>query len=159
MVYKLITRSKGVVIFSIFLIAFGAFGSFLLVLSLALISLRDFPQVKGIMPSGMIAMPAFWISSFLNLLIYFCWVVCGIGALHLKEWSRQMLRVVMAAYVINMMVNICLNIFLAEEVMSKIPLGYLATGIGIALCFYLSVVYFFSHPNVVRQFKYKSREY
>jgi hypothetical protein len=159
MVYKLITRSKGVVIFAVTLIAFGAFGSFLLILSLALISLKDFPQLKGLMPSGMISLPLFWISSFLNLLIYVSWVVCGIGTLHLHDWARQALRVVMAVYIINMMINICLNIFLAEEVMSKVPLGYLMTGIGISICYYLSVVYFFSHPNIVRQFKYKSREY
>lgn len=159
MVYKFITRSKGVVIFSIFLIALGAFNAFLMVLSMALMSLKDYPEFAATMPAGTVAMPAFWLSSVLNLLIFISWVVCGIGTLHLKEWARQALRVVMAVYIINLIVNICLNIFMAEEVLFEVPLGFLLTGILIALSFYLAVSGFFSHPQIVRQFKYKSREY
>lgn len=159
MVYKFITRSKGVVIFAISLIAFGTFSTFLLILSIALISLRNIPEVKSAMPSGMLSMPFFWVSTFLNLLIYISWVIAGIGVLHLKEWARQYLRIVMAVYIINFLVNITLNVFLAEEVMAKIPLGFLVAGIMIAFSYYLGVIYFFSHPEIVRQFKYKSREY
>ena len=159
MVYKFITRSKGVVIFAISLIAFGAFNTFLLVLSLGLISLRNMPDLKPVMPNGLLSMSFFWISTFLNLFIYISWVITGIGILHLKEWARQFLRIVMAVYIINMLVNITLNIFLAEEVMAKIPIGFLIAGIMITFSYYLGVIYFFSHPDIVRQFKYKSREY
>ena len=86
-------------------------------------------------------------------------MITGIGILHLKEWARQFLRIVMAVYIINMLVNITLNIFLAEEVMAKIPIGFLIAGIMITFSYYLGVIYFFSHPDIVRQFKYKSREY
>lgn len=159
MVYKFITRSKGVVIFSISLIALGSFNAFLMVLSMALMSLKDYPEFGAVVPSGTVALPSFWLSSILNLLIFLGWVVCGIGTLHLKEWARQSLRVVMAVYIINQLVNICLNIFMAEEVLAQIPVGFLLVGIFLSLAYYASVVGFFSHPQIVRQFKYKSREY
>ncbi len=159
MVYKFITRSKGVVIFAVSLIAFGSFNTFLLVLSLGLIQLRDMPELRAVMPNGMLSMSFFWLSTYLNLLIYTGWVIAGIGALHLKEWARQFIRIIMAVYVINMLINITLNIFLAEEVMSKIPVGFLVAGIMMTFSYYLGVIYFFSHPDIIRQFKYKSREY
>lgn len=160
MVYKFIERSKGVVIFAISLIALGSFNTFLIVLSFLLIPLKDsFLDVKNATPQVTLSMPAFWISSILSLLIYISWVVSGIGALHLKEWSRHLLRIAMGVYIINMLFNIALNIFLAEEVMSMIPIKFLMAGIFISMSYYLSVIYFFSHPMIVRQFKYKSREY
>ncbi|MFA5039971.1 MAG: hypothetical protein WC732_09900 [Candidatus Omnitrophota bacterium] len=159
MVYKFITRSKGVVIFSISLIALGAFNAFLMILSMALMCLRDYPEFAAVIPSGTVAMPAFWLSSVLNLLIFLSWVICGIGALHLKEWARQGLRVVMAVYIINLVINICLNIFMAEEVLLEVPIGFLLAGIFVSLTYYVAVVGFFSHPQIIRQFKYKSREY
>ncbi|MFH1691730.1 MAG: hypothetical protein ABIC68_04085 [Candidatus Omnitrophota bacterium] len=160
MVYKFILRSKGVVIFAISLIAFGAFSAFLLILSISLISLKDIvPEFNAMVPMGTLSMTLFWTSSLLNLFIFLSWVVCGIGVLHLKDWARKFLRIVMAIHLVNMIVNIYLNIFLAQEVMSKIPVGFLFGGIGIAFSYYLSVIYFFSHPNVVKQFKFKSREY
>lgn len=160
MVYKFILRSKGVVIFAVSLIAFGTFSAFLLILSIALISLKNIvPEFKAMVPMGTLSMPLFWTSSLLNLFIFLSWVVCGIGVLHLKDWARKFLRVVMAIHLMNMIVNIYLNIFLAQEVMSKIPVGFLFGGIGIAFSYYLGVIYFFSHPSVVKQFKFKSREY
>lgn len=160
MVYKFIERSNGVVIFAVSLIFFGGFSTFLLILSLALISLKDIiPSVAAVMPYGMLSMPIFWISSLFNLLIFISWVITGIGVLHLKEWARQYLRIVMSVYLINMIVNICLNVFLAQEVTAQVPLRPLLIGILIVFSYYLSVIYFFSHPNIVRQFKYKSREY
>ena len=155
MVYKFIERSKGVVIFSISLIAFGTFGTFLLVLSVALLSLGSaVPDLKAVLPSGVLSMPMFWISTLLNLFIFISWVICGMGSLHLRDWARRALRVVMAAHIINMLVNICLNIFLAEEMMSSLPLSPLLAGIAISFLYYFSVIYFFSHPDIVRQFKY-----
>ncbi len=160
MVYKFIVRSKGVVIFAISLIAFGSFSAFLLILSIALISLKDIvPEFNAMVPMGTLSMTLFWLSSLLNLIIFLSWVICGIGALHLKDWARKFLRIVMAIHLINMLVNIYLNIFLAQEVMSKIPIGFLAGGVAISFAYYLSVIYFFSHPNVVKQFRFKSREY
>jgi len=160
MVYKFIVRSKGVVIFAISLIAFGAFGTFLLVLSLALISLKDIvPGMANSMPNNVVSMPLFWTSSAFNLFIFISWVIAGIGALHLKDWARKYLRIVMAVHIMNMIVNIYLNIFMAEEMLARIPFGFLLTGIAISFSYYFGVIYFFSHPNIVRQFKYKSREY
>jgi len=153
-VYKFITRSRGVVVFSISLIAFGAFNAFLMILSMALMSLRNLPEVAAVLPVGMISLPVFWLSSILNLLIFLAWVVCGIGALHLKDWARQTLRVVMSVYLINLLVNICLNVFLAQEVMTDVPVVFLIIGIVLSFSYYLGLIYFFSHPNIVRQFKY-----
>ena len=148
------------VIFAVSLIALGSFNTFLIILSFLLIPLKDsFVDVKNAAPQGMLSMPVFWISSILSLLVYISWVVSGVGALHLKEWSRHLLRIAMGAYIINMLVNIALNISLAEEVMSMIPIKFLLAGIVISMAYYLSVIYFFSHPQIVRQFKYKSREY
>ncbi|MDD5018995.1 MAG: hypothetical protein PHS61_01060 [Candidatus Omnitrophica bacterium] len=154
MVYQFITRSKGVVIFAVSLIAFGAFNEFLMVLSMALVSLRNLPDIAAVAAPGTVSLPAFWLSSILNLLIFLSWVVCGIGALHLKDWARQALRVVMAVYLINLIVNICLNVFLAQEVMAEVPILFLIAGIVLSLSYYLGLVYFFSHPNVVRQFRF-----
>lgn len=160
MVYKFIKRSKGVVIFAVSLIAYGSFSAFLLILSLALIPLNnDVAQMRAMMPSGTLSMSLFWVSSTLNLLIFISWVITGIGALHLKEWARQCLRVVMSIYVINMLINIFLNYSLAEEMLAKIPMGFFVGGIMIAFSYYLGVIYFFSHPDIVRQFKFKSQEY
>lgn len=146
-------------IFAVSLIAFGTFNAFLMILSLGLIPLKELPELRAVVPNGTISLPAFWISSYLNLLIYIAWVIGGIGALHLKEWARQFIRIAMAAYLINMIVNICLNVFLAEEVMAKVSVGFLVAGILISFSYYLGVIYFFSHPDIVRQFKFKSREY
>jgi hypothetical protein len=159
MVYKFITRSKGVVIFAISLIAFGSFGTFLLILSMALITLKSIPEVGAAMPQDILSTPLFWISSGLNLFIFSSWVICGVGSLHLKDWARQYLRIVMAVHVINMLFNIFLNISIAQEMISKIPVAFLSAGIVISFSYYLGVIYFFSHPNIVRQFRFKSREY
>jgi len=160
MVYKFITRSKGVVVFAISLIALGSFNTFLVTLSVLLLPLNGpgFKESKAL-AQGTLSMPVFWISSILSLLIYISWVVSGIGALHLKDWARHLIRITMGAYIVNMLVNIALNVFLAEEVMVKVPVKFLAGGIVIALGYYLGVIYFFSHPAIVRQFKYKSKEY
>ncbi len=148
------------VIFAISLIAFGAFSTLLLILSLALIPIgQEIPGMEAVMPNGILAQPMFWLSSFLNLFIFVSWVISGVGVLHLYEWARHYLRIVMAVHIINMLVNIFLNIFLAEEALPKIPLGFLVAGIMIAFSYYLGVIYFFSHPQVVRQFKYKSKKY
>jgi CHASE2 domain-containing sensor protein len=104
--------------------------------------------------TGTVSMPVFWLSSVLNLLIFLSWVVCGIGALHLKDWARQALRIVLSVYLINLLVNICLNVFLAQEMMSQVPVAFLVIGIVLAFSYYLGLVYFFSHPNVVRQFRF-----
>ena len=155
MVYKFIERSKGVVIFAVSLITFGAFNTFLLVLSLSLLSLKDtVPGFGAQMPNGVLSMPLFWMSSGLNFLIFISWVITGIGALRLKEWARQYLKVAMAVHIINMLINICLNIFLAEEMLARIPLGFLLAGIALSFFYYFVVIYFFSHPDIVRQFKY-----
>jgi hypothetical protein len=159
MVYQFITRSKGVVFFSVSLIAFGTFGAFLMILSVLLLSLKDLPAFQGFVPVGVLSLTMFWVSSAASLFVFIAWVICGIGAIHLHDWARKWLRVVMGLHVINMFVNILLNVFLAEEMLSRMPYGFLATGVLISFSYYFSVVHFFSHPNVVRQFKYKSREY
>ena len=159
MVYQLITRSMGVVIFAISLIAFGTFSLFLTALSVLLLSLKDLPQVQRVLPEGILSMSLFWVSTAVSFFVFMAWIICGIGALHLYDWARKWLRVVMGIHVMNMFINILLNVFLAEEMLSRMPYGYLAAGIVISLSYYFSVVHFFSHPHIVRQFKYKSRSY
>jgi hypothetical protein len=160
MVYKFITRSKGVVIFAVSLIALGSFNTFLVTLSILLLPLNDFgASGSESVVQSTISMPVFWLSTILSLLIYISWVISGVGALHLKEWARHLLRITMGAYIVNMLVNIVLNVFLAEEVMSKIPVKFLVAGIVITMSYYLGVIYFFSHPDIVRQFRFKSKEY
>jgi hypothetical protein len=155
MVYKFIVRTKGVVIFAISLIAFGSFCTFLLILSLSLLFLKGgtLDMTEG-MPQQTLSMPLFWLSSFLNLFIFSSWVITGIGVLRLKEWARQFLRIVMAVHVMNMLANIFLNITLADEMLSNIPLKFFVIGIIISFSYYLGVIYFFSHPDIERQFKY-----
>ncbi len=106
------------------------------------------------MPQQTLSMPLFWLSSFLNLFIFSSWVITGIGVLRLKEWARQFLRIVMAVHVMNMLANIFLNITLADEMLSNIPLKFFVIGIIISFSYYLGVIYFFSHPDIERQFKY-----
>lgn len=159
MVYRLVTRSKGVVVFAISLIAFGTFGAFLLLLSILMLTLRHLPQLQGLVPESIVAMPLFWASSIINLLIFLSWVVGGIGALHLKDWARQFLRIVMAVHVVNIAVNIFLNVVFAEQVYTRIPVRPLVIGALVSFSYYFGVIYFFSHPDIVRQFRFKSREY
>lgn len=155
MVYKFIVRTKGVVIFAISLIAFGSFCTFLLILSLSLLFFKGgvLDMTEG-MPQQTLSMPLFWLSSFLNLLIFGSWVIAGVGVLRLKEWARQFLRIVMAVHVMNMLANIFLNITLADEMLSMLPLRFLVVGIVVSFSYYLSVIYFFSHRDIERQFKY-----
>lgn len=159
MVYQLITRSRGVVFFAVSLIAFGTFGTFLTILSVLLLFLKDLPQVRGLAPEGVLSLTMFWVSSAVSIFVFIAWIICGIGALHLYDWARKWLRAVMGIHVINMFVNILLNIFLAEEMLNRMPYGFLAAGIVISFSYYFCVVHFFSHPHVVRQFKYKSKAY
>ncbi|HAJ56916.1 MAG TPA: hypothetical protein DCL35_04000 [Candidatus Omnitrophica bacterium] len=141
------------------MITLGSFNTFLVTLSILLLPLKGPGFEANSSVQGTLSMPVFWLSTIISLLVYISWVIAGMGALHLKEWARHMLRISMGAYIINMFINIVLNVFVAEEVMAKIPMKFLLAGIVITFAYYLSVIYFFSHPDIVRQFKYKSIEY
>ena len=43
---------------------------------------------------------------------------------------------------------------LKEFEKAKIPIKFLLAGIVISMAYYLGVIYFFSHPDIVRQFKF-----
>jgi vacuolar-type H+-ATPase subunit I/STV1 len=159
MVYKMIERSRGVVAFAVSLMAFGAFGAVLLLVAMFLVVLRNHPAVRGLFPDGIVDMPLFWISSYVNLFVFLSWVVCGAGTLRLREGARKFLRVVMVFHVFNMIINIILNIWLAEQTLARVPVVPLLMGCLISFSYYFAVIVFFSHPNVVRQFKFKSKEY
>ncbi len=159
MVYKLIVRSKGVVAVSVALIAFGAFSAVLQIVSVLLMVGQDAALGAQVWPDATLALPLFWTSSVLNVLIFLAWIICGMGTLHLREWARVVLRVVMSFYFVNAIVNIYLNVYLAQELAVPVPAVALVVGVVFVVAYYLGINHFFSHPNVVRQFKYKSREY
>jgi len=159
MVYKLVLRSKGVVIVSVILIAFGAFSAVLQIVSVLLMVGRDASFGAQVWPNATLALPLFWVSSILNVLIFLSWILCGIGTLHLRETARRVLRVVMSCYFVNAIVNTYLVVYLAQELSVPVPASVLVVGVAFVLAYYLGMNHFFSHPNVVRQFLYKSREY
>jgi len=159
MVYKLVLRSKGVVAVSVLLIAFGAFSAVLQIVSVLLMIGQDASLGALVWPDATLALPLFWASSVLNVLIFLAWIVCGMGTLHLREWARRSLRIVMSFYFINAVANIYLNVYLAQELAVAVPPAALIVGVAFVIAYYLGINHFFSHPNVVRQFKYKSREY
>ncbi len=159
MVYKLILRSKGVVAASVVLMAFGAFSAVLQIVSMLLMVGQDASLGIQVWPDATLALPLFWASSGLNVLIFLTWIICGMGTLHLREWARILLRIVMSFYFVNAVVNIYLNIYLAQELSVPVPASALVIGVVFVLAFYVGMNHFFSHPDVVRQFRYKSREY
>jgi len=159
MVYKMVLRSKGVVIASVALIAFGAFSAVLQIASVLLMVGQDAALGAQVWPDATLALPLFWMSTFLNVLIFLAWIVCGMGTLHLREKARVALRIVLSFYFVNAVVNMYLNIYLAQELSVPVPVSVLVIGVGFVLALYLGMNHFFSHPNIVRQFKYKSRKY
>ena len=159
MVYKPVLRSKGVVIASVILILFGGFSAVLQIVSVLLMIGQDASLGAQVWPDNTLALPLFWTSTFLNVVIFLSWIVCGMGTLHLHEWARQSLRIMMSLYFVNAVANIYLNVYLAQELSVPVPASVLVVGVAFVLAYYLGMNHFFSHPNVVRQFKYKSREY
>ncbi|MGE5280153.1 MAG: hypothetical protein ACM3L6_05385 [Deltaproteobacteria bacterium] len=159
MVYKLVERSKGVVFASVVLILFGAFSAVLQIISLLLIIGQDASFGAQVWPGETLALPLFWVSSVMNIVIFLSWIVCGMGVLHLREKARMALRIVMSFYFINAVANIYLNIYLAQELDIAVPAAVLVAGVGFVLAFYLGMNHFFTHPRVIRQFRYASRAY
>jgi len=156
-----ITPSKGIKILSVVLIIIGAVFSFSILISFfqlcLLIELKNrLPFLFSKFPSELIASTIFWFSTFLDFLIKLSWIVSGVGMLFLKEWARQLLLISMGIYIINSMINIFLNVSLTYEYSEKIPVFWLSIGIAFILIFSIVVVYFFSHPSVISQFKRKS---
>jgi len=148
-----------VVAASIVLIAFGAFSAVLQIVSLLLMVGQDAACGALVWPDATLALPLFWTSSILNIVIFLAWIICGIGILHLREWARLWLRVVMSFYFVNAVANIYLNVYLAQELAVSVPAAALVIGVAFVVVYYLGINHFFTHPNVVRQFRYKSREY
>jgi len=144
---------------SVVLIAFGAFSAVLQIVSVLLMVGQDASLGAQVWPDATLALPLFWVSSVFNILIFLVWIVCGTGTLHLREWARRLLRIVMSFYFVNAVVNIYLNVYLAQELSVPVPASALVIGVVFVLAYYLGMNHFFSHPNVVRQFRYKSREY
>ena len=159
MVYQLILRSRGVVAASVVLIAFGAFSAVLQIVCLLLMVGQDASLGARVWPDATLALPLFWASSVLNVFIFLAWIICGVGTLHLREWARRLLRVVMSLYFVNSVANIYLNIYLAQELAVPVSAAVLVVGVAFVMTYYLGMNHFFSHPNVVRQFQHKSREY
>jgi hypothetical protein len=159
LVYKLVLRSRGVVIASVLLILFGGFSAVLQIISVLLMVGQDASLGAQVWPDNTLALPLFWASSIFNIFIFLAWIICGMGTLHLREAARVALRVVMSLYFINSVANIYLNIYLAQELEVVVPPVALVIGVAVVLAYYLGINHFFSHPNIVRQFKYKSRTY
>lgn len=150
--------SRGIVIFSSVIILFS-FISFLSII-ISFFQLRLELQIRDNMPILFTQIPnvtinftIFWLSTVVSLLIMFCWIISGVGMLILKEWARQLLLISLGVYFLNKPIEIFITISLVREHSAQIPFISLCVGIVLVLAFAISISYFFTHPNVVKQFK------
>lgn len=146
--------SKGVVIFSSILILIGSVNFIAIIVSLFLLHLEQYiPGLFSYLPHSTINSSIFWLSTIVSILIMLCWTVAGIGMLLLQEWARQLLLVSLGVYFINALINIFINLFMAYEYLPRTPISYLTIGVVFVLTFSISLVHFFTHPDIIRQFK------
>jgi hypothetical protein len=152
--------SKGVAIFSSFIILAG-FINFLFII-ISFFQLRLELQLKDYIPSLFHSFPyftinvtAFWLSTIISLIIMLCWIVAGAGMLALKEWARQLLLISMGVFFLNKAIDIVINIAIVKEISAQIPILHLSIGIVFIFSFSLSIVYFFTHPSIRKQFERK----
>ncbi len=156
--------SKGVIIFSSIIIVIGAISFLLILISFFLLRLElqvkdQAPVLFTQFPSATINFTIFWLSTILNLVIMFSWIVSGIGILLLREWARQSLLISMGVYFINKVVEVFINIALVREHSEQIPVLALVIGIVFVLALTISINYFFTHSAVVKQFNRKRRTF
>lgn len=150
--------SKGIIIFSSVLILIGSVNFILIIVSLFLMNFQsDVPGMLSFMPNSTINSSIFWLSTIVGSFVMLCWLIAGIGMLSLKEWARQALLTSMGIYFLNMSINIVINIFMVYEYYNKVPVFQLVIGIVFVLSLSVSAVHFFTHPNIIKQFKHKSR--
>jgi hypothetical protein len=149
--------SKGVIIFSALVIIIGAISFISIIISFFQLRLElqfkdHAPNLFAELPNITINFTAFWLSTVLSLLIMLCWIVAGIGTLLLKEWARQLLLVSLGVYFLNKVIDIFINISIISEQSEQLPIGALILGIGFVLVLTISITYFFTHPQVIKQF-------
>ncbi|MDD5005901.1 MAG: hypothetical protein PHS93_05305 [Candidatus Omnitrophica bacterium] len=150
--------SRGVIVFSSFLILLGTFNFLYTIISFFQLQLEL--QFKDHMstlftqfPNFTINLTAFWLSTLISLLIMLCWIIAGIGTLLLKEWARQLLLISIGIYFLNKVIDIFINIAIVNEYATQIPVIALCIGILFVLSLSVSVTYFFTHPSVIKQFE------
>lgn len=150
--------SKGVIIFSSILILVGSVNFVLIIASLFLLNFQyDVPGMFAFMPHSTMSSSLFWLSTIVSMFVMLCWLIAGIGMLSLKEWARQALLTSMGIYFLNMFVNIIINIFMAYEYYDQLPVRELIIGIACVFSLSVSMVYFFTHQNIIEQFKKHTR--
>lgn len=156
--------SRGVMIFSILMILIGTI-SFLSII-VSFFQLRLALQLRDIAPNLSIGLPnetlnftVFWLSTILSLVIMLCWIVSGIGTLILKEWARQSLLVSMGVYFLNKVIDIFITISIVNEQSDQLNITALIIGIVFVLALTISITYFFSLPQVIKQFNRSYRAF
>jgi hypothetical protein len=155
---KTIRPSQGVVIFSSLIILIGAASFLFIIISFFQLRLElqlkdNLPYLFSQMTLSTINFTAFWLSTIVSLLIMLCWIVAGIGMLFLKEWARQVLLVSIGIYFLNKVIDIFINIAIANEYAAKLPILSLSIGVAFVLALVISITHFFTHPSVVKQFQ------
>lgn len=156
--------SKGVLLFSIFVVIIGTI-SFLSII-ISFFQLRLELQIKDHAPTLFTELPnmtinftVFWLSTILSLIIMLSWIIAGIGTMLLKEWARQLLLISMGVYFLNKVIDIFINISIINEHSEQLPIVSLIIGIVFVLALTISISYFFTHPRVVKQFNPKLKSF
>ncbi|MGB2631059.1 MAG: hypothetical protein WBD24_02895 [Candidatus Omnitrophota bacterium] len=146
-------RSKGVTFFGFAIVAYGIYN---------LLGAGSFKQFsimfKGMPGLGIVGLYAF------TLFYGICCVYCGIKALKLEDWARKTIVVlasisVILGFFLNRMVIRNFKEFILSD-QSGITSGmmngvynYTIIIIVLATLFEISVIFYFTRPGVVRQFR------
>ncbi|MFC1645793.1 hypothetical protein ACFL2Y_01285 [Candidatus Omnitrophota bacterium] len=159
-----IKASKGVLIFSSFIIAIGTISFLSIAISFFQLRLElqlkdQAPVLFSQIPDTTINFTVFWLSTIINLIIMPCWIVAGIGCLLLKEWARQLLLITMGVYFINKVVEVFIVVSIVKEYSEQIPVLFLVIGVVFVLVLTVSINYFFTHPKVSKQFSKRQKAF
>ena len=129
-------RSKGVTVWGILLIIFPFF---------ALLAGATYSWLTADKP--LILLPAFVLHLFIKyphyLIIWIVSIVCGIGVLKLKEWTRKL---------IIYWTSFCISIAIVALIFGMGKLLFQAKYL-LALIYHCLLFWFFIHPKIKQQFK------
>ena len=146
-------KSKGVKIYTIAIIAYGVY---------TLLGVGGYKQFsfmfQGVPPALIVLVYAF------TIFYGICGVYCGSKISKLEDWARKVILYVTAisvisGFLLNRIVMTNLKSFLLSEA-SQVPVEivntvyqYAVIFTAIATIYELSVIYFFTRPKVIEQFK------
>lgn len=146
--------SRGLLIFSSFLIAVGFVFFIIIIIALSQLHVECYiPGFSLTAPHATLRSSLFWVATITTLLISLSWIIAGIGMLSLKEWARQLLLVSIGVYFFERVLNIGITIYMAYEMLHTIPITPIIVGVFLVLAFSVSVTHFFTHPAVIQQFR------